>query len=116
MSRLGEFYIGEVKYDLDDLTLDEMEEVETLAGASFSEINYASAKGLKAFTFVLMKRNNPNITMEEIGQVKVAAFVEPEERMPELPPEGPGDPENPSQAESPQDDTGPQPSVASTDG
>lgn len=115
MSRLGIIEIGGEAFDLDDLTLDEIEKVEELAGAeSFGEINYASAKGLKAFTFVLMARSDPNLTMEQVGSVKVAAFIQPEEKMPALPPDGRGGPE--SQPESPPEDDGPQPSAASTTG
>ena len=107
MSRLGMFTIDGVQYDLDDLTLDEMEEVENLVGGTpFSEINYGSTKGIKAFTFVLMKRNNPDLTMEEVGQIKVGGFIQPDEDMPELPPEDRGDQESQSRVESPRDDSG----------
>ena len=117
MSRLGTFNIDGVEYDLDDLTLDEMEEVENLVdGTPFGEINYAQAKGMKAFSFVLMKRNKPDLTMEEVGQLKVGAFIQPEESMPELPPDDRGDQESQSQVEFPRDDSGVLPSVASTTG
>jgi len=117
MSRLGTFNIDGVKYDLDDLTLDEMEEVENLVdGTPFSEINYGSTKGMKAFSFVLMKRNNPELTMEEVGQLKVGGFIQPEEDMPALPPDGRGDQESQSQVESPRDDSGVLPSAASIAG
>jgi hypothetical protein len=115
MSRLGTFNIDGVEYDLDDLTLDEMEEVENLVdGTPFSEINYGSTRGMKAFSFVLMKRNKPDLTMEEVGQLKVGGFIQPEESMPALPPDGRGDPE--SQTESPRDDSGAPPSVVSITG
>lgn len=115
MSRLGTFNIEGVEYDLDDLTLDEMEEVETIAGAVFGEINYASTKGLKAFCFVLMKRGNPELTMADVGKVKVASFIEPEEEMPDLPPSSPETtPE--TEAESKPDDSGRQLSAVPTPG
>lgn len=87
MSRFGIIKIGGVEYDLDDLTLDEVELVEeTAGGVPFSEINYGSAKGMKAFTYVLMKRSNPEITYEEVGAVKIINFGQPDEDMPDLPP------------------------------
>ena len=114
MSRLGVFNIDGVDYDLDDLTLDEMEQIEELAGAAFSEINYGSAKGIKAFTFVLVKKTRPELTMEEVGQIKVASFIPAEEKMPALPPDGRGAQENPNG--SPLEDSGTQLSAASTAG
>lgn len=116
MSRLGVITINGVGYDLDDLTLDEMEEIENIVGAAFSEVNYGSSKGLKAFTYVLLRRTNPEITMAEVGKIKVAEFIEPDEVMPELPPDGPGDQGTQSPGQPPPDDSGPQPSVESTDG
>jgi hypothetical protein len=116
MSRLGIITIAGVTYDIDDLTLNEMEEIENLAGQTFGELNYAGAKTMKAFTFVLMKRDNPAITMEEVGNIKVASFVEGEEALPPLPPDVRGDQETQSQGESPRDDSGPQLSADSTAG
>jgi len=87
MSRFGKFNINEVEYDLDDLTLDEIEEIENQAGGvPFSEVNYGAAKGMKAFAYVLMRRSDPDITMEEVGKVKIVAFNTPDEEMPDLPP------------------------------
>ena len=114
MSRFGVFNINGVTYDLDDLTLDEIEQIEDLAGGvAFSEINYGAAKGMKAFTFVLLKRSNPDVTMEEVGAVKVASFAEADEEMPELPP---ADQAEQTSGESEEGDSGPRLSVASTDG
>jgi len=87
MSRFGKFRIEGIEYDLDDLTLDEIETIEdTAGGVPFSEVNYGSAKGMKAFAFVLMRRGNPEITMEEVGKTKIVAFDTPDEDMPDLPP------------------------------
>src|SRR6186713_535372 len=87
MSRFGTFKIDGVTYDLDDLTLDEVEEIEDQSnGVPFSEINYGSAKGMKAFAYVLMKRNNPELTMADVGKVKIVSMETPDEEMPDLPP------------------------------
>ena len=87
MSRFGTFKINGVEYDLDDMTLDEVEVVEDMAGGvPFSEVNYGSIKGMKAFAYALMRRDNPDITMEEVGKLKLIAFDSPDEEMPDLPP------------------------------
>jgi hypothetical protein len=116
MSRLGIININGDEYDLDDLDIGEMEEIEILAEAPFSEINAGSAKGMKAFVFVLLKRNNPEITMEEIKKVKMVSMMPPEESMPELPPDGRADQESQNQVESQRDDSGPLRSVDSIPG
>jgi hypothetical protein len=87
MSRFGTFKIDGITYDLDDLTLDEVEQIEEQSGGvPFSEVNYGSAKGMKAFAYVLMKRNNPDLTMEDVGRVKIVSLESPDEEMPDLPP------------------------------
>lgn len=116
MSRLGELVIDGVTYDLDDLTLNELEQIEDITGVPFSDVNYGSAKGLKAFSFVLMRRSNPHLTMQDAGEIKVAQFIEAEEDMPELPPDDRADQESQNQAELPRDDSGPQPSAESIPG
>ena len=87
MSRFGIFKINGVSYDLDDLTLDEVELIEdTAGGVPFSEVNYGSAKGMKAFAYALMRRDNPDVTLEEVGKVKIVGFETADEEMPDLPP------------------------------
>lgn len=86
MSRFGVFKINQVEYDLDDLTLDEVEQIEDLAGGAFSEINFASAKTMKALAFTLMRRNNPDLTMQDVGQVKMLDFIDADEEMPDTGP------------------------------
>ncbi len=87
MSRFGVFTINEVAYDLDDLTLDEAEEIEDLGGATLGELNYSSAKVMKAIVRVLLKRTQPEVTDEEVGKIKLISFVDAEESMPRLPPD-----------------------------
>ena len=87
MSRFGIFKINGVSNDLDDLTLDEVELIEdTAGGVPFSEVNYGSAKGMKAFAYALMRRDNPEVTLEEVGKVKIVGFETADEEMPDLPP------------------------------
>lgn len=98
MSRFGVFKINGVQYDLDDLTLDEVEGIEELGGGQpFSELNFGSAKTMKAIAFTLMKRSNPALEMSEVGAVKVIDFMAADEEMPALPPEEEGESQNGSE-------------------
>lgn len=62
----------------EDLTLDEVEEVESIIGGdiglAFSE-GKPKAKAIKAVVFVTLRRTNPEITLEEVGQMKLSALV-----------------------------------------
>ena len=62
-------------FNPDDLTLDELEEVEDLIGMSIdTAFNVGQPKGrtLKVFAFIVLRRDNPDITMEDVGAMKVA--------------------------------------------
>ena len=112
MSRLGTYKIQGVEYDLDDLTLDEMSEIEELSGGiAYGELNFGSATQLKALVFVLMKRTQPDIRLEDVGRVRMVDFVQPEEKMPKLPPDGADSPNG-----SVRDDSGARPSPVSITG
>lgn len=113
MSRLGVYKIQGVDYDLDDLTLDEMSEIEELCdGTPYSDLNFGSAKQLRALVFVLMKRSEPDIRIEDVGRVRMVDFVQADEEMPPLPP---GEADSPSNG-SVRDDSGVRPSVGSIPG
>jgi len=80
MSRFGLFKINGVEYDLDDLTLDEVEQIEEHAGAgAFTEMNFGAAKTMKAVAFTLMRRSEPTLQMSDVGKVKLIDFAPPEE-------------------------------------
>lgn len=113
MSRLGVYKIQGRAYDLDDLTLDEMGEIEELAGGiAYGDLDFRSSIQLKALAFVLMKRTEPDIRLEDIGRVRMLDFVPPEEKMPPLPP----DDADRSPNGSVRDDSGARPSPASISG
>ena len=113
MSRFGVFNINGSEYDLDDLTLDEVEKIEDLCGGvAFSELNFGSAKAMKAISFTLMSRDHPDVTYEDVGSVKMLDMMPPDEKVPPLPPET----EDGSQGDSVQDGSGPPPSLASIPG
>jgi len=62
----------ETKFDFESLTLDEVEQIELIAGTSIDQLMDAGApkgKALKAIIFVIKKRNDPNFTLEMAGKV-----------------------------------------------
>lgn len=114
MSRFGVFTINGTQYDMDDLTLDEVEEIEERAGGeAFSELNFGSARVMKSVAFTLMKRSNPDLDFAEVGKVKMLDFLPSDEEMPALPP-AEASADNPSGSEP--DGSGTLPSVVSIAG
>jgi hypothetical protein len=113
MSRFGIWKIGGVEYDLDDLTLDEMEAIEEgCGGLPFSDLNFGSAKTMKVITLTLLRRRQPDATLDDVGSIKMLDLMPADEEMPPLPPAaGAGEPNGSALAAS-----GLQPSPASTAG
>jgi hypothetical protein len=113
VSRFGVFKINGTDYDLDDLTLDEVENIEELCGGvAFSELNFGSAKAMKAVSFTLLRRNDPDLKPEDVGSVRMIDMLPADEETPPLPPPVEGDQQNGSAL----DASGHQPSPASTSG
>ena len=68
-----------MNFDPDDLTLNEIEEAEELLGAPIDELlSSGSPKGraLKVIVYLLMRRTDPSITLEQAGQVKLSEIDE----------------------------------------
>ena len=87
MARTFTLKIEGKEYEVDDLTLDEMAAVEELAGGvPFSDLNFGAAQTMKALAYTLRKRDQPDVTMEQIGQLKMLELVAGDEEMPPLPP------------------------------
>lgn len=68
--------------DFDSLTLDEIEILEEMTGVSIDAIgkrlsgeDAPKAKTMKALAYVASRRENPDITVEEIGQIKLTDLV-----------------------------------------
>ncbi|MCZ7536289.1 MAG: hypothetical protein M5T61_10415 [Acidimicrobiia bacterium] len=57
-------------YPLEDLDFDDIEYLEEYTGQPFSTINWAAGKTLKAAVFVFLRRDNPEITLEQVGKMK----------------------------------------------
>lgn len=59
--------------DFDELTLDEVEQIELLSGISIDQImkrGVPKGRALKAIIFVVARRTNPDFTIEEAGKMK----------------------------------------------
>ena len=68
--------------DFDSLTLNEIETLEEMTGVSIDAIgkrlagdDQPKAKVMKALAFVASRRENPDVTVEEIGQIKLTDLV-----------------------------------------
>lgn len=57
-------------YPLDDLDFDDIEYLEDYTGRPFSEINWASGRTLKAAVYVFLRRDNPELTLDDVGKMK----------------------------------------------
>ena len=83
MARTFTLKIEGKEYEVDDLTLDEMAQVEELAGGvPFSDLNFGAAQTMKALAYTLRRRDQPDVTMEQIGQLKMLELVAGDEEMP----------------------------------
>ena len=72
---MADIKINGKSYSLDDLTLDEAEQLEDAFDASLEEIDFRRTKVIKQVVFLLLRRDNPELTLAEVGQIKVAALA-----------------------------------------
>lgn len=68
-----------LEFDIDDLTIGEMEDLEEAAGISVGQLgelttSNISAKTLKAIAWVMARRSDPTITLDDMRDVKVKAL------------------------------------------
>lgn len=64
------------EYDAADLTLDEVEAIEdACGGVSLEQLDFARAKVLKAIVFTLLKRDEPDVTMDRVGAIKLRTLL-----------------------------------------
>ena len=73
-----------MKLDLDEMTIGEMVMFEEETGKGFGDMASMTAKDLQVLAWILLKRENPEATMEDAGAVKLSAldFDEEEEEDP----------------------------------
>jgi len=63
---------NETKFDFESLTLEEVEQIELIAGTSIDQLMEAGSpkgKALKAIIFVIKKRTDPSFTIEQAGKI-----------------------------------------------
>ncbi len=61
--------------DPEDLTLDELEEFEQMLGGSFDDAfgkGRPQAPALKAVALLILRRDNPDVTLEDVGKLKLS--------------------------------------------
>ena len=67
------------EYSVDDLTLDELEQLEEAIGVPFDQMEFGSAKVLKHFAHLLISKSDPTYTLEDAGKLPISALMEEEE-------------------------------------
>jgi hypothetical protein len=61
-------------FDFESLTLNEVEQIELITGASIDQLMDAGqpkGKAMKAIIFTIKKRTDPNFTLEQAGAVSM---------------------------------------------
>jgi hypothetical protein len=61
-------------FDFESLTLNEVEQIELITGASIDQIldaGQAKGKAMKAIIFIMKKRIDPEFTLEQAGQISM---------------------------------------------
>ncbi len=70
----------EFVFDLDALTIGDIEAIEEVSGLNSADIDWSKPSGklMTAFVYVSGKRQDPNFTIEDARNVKVSALTRPE--------------------------------------
>lgn len=66
---------------LDTLTLDDLEALEDITGRPFDEVfvkGRPKAKALKALAFISLRRDHPELTLEDVGSIAVVTGDAPD--------------------------------------
>ena len=61
-------------FDFESLTLNEVEQIELITGNSIDQLldaGQAKGKAMKAIIFIMKKRENPEFTLEQAGQISM---------------------------------------------
>ncbi len=67
----------ELNLDLDELTIEEVEAIEDILDAPFESAfapNAKRGKAMRVLAFITMRRTNPEVTMEEVGKVRITSL------------------------------------------
>ncbi len=64
------------EYDATDFTLNEVEEIEDMCGGgAMVDLDFSRPKTLKAIVFVILRREDPNVTLEQAGNVRYKGLL-----------------------------------------
>jgi hypothetical protein len=72
--------VANLTVDPEDLTLDEVEEVEETLGVSIDQAfaeGRPKAKALKVVLWVILRRDQPELTLDEVGAMKIKGLMGP---------------------------------------
>lgn len=72
----GTLRINGKTYDLEELTLDEVEQIEDACGNALAELDLRRAKVIKQIVYVLMRRDEPELNIAEVGALQIASLIE----------------------------------------
>lgn len=64
-----------MKFDLEDMTIGELVLFEEMTGKGPTELGAPGAKDLQALALIILRRENPDATLEEASAVKLSDFV-----------------------------------------
>ena len=65
------FEVNDVVYDITDLTGDEVEQIEEEFDCAFAELDFGRAKVRRFVLFPLLKRDKPDLSMDDMLAMKV---------------------------------------------
>lgn len=65
-----------MKMNLDDMTIGELVLFEEMTGKGPTELGTPGAKDLQALALIMLRREDPEATVEEASAVKISSFVE----------------------------------------
>lgn len=71
-----------IRFDIDKMTLGELEQIEEIAGLDAVQrlqSGQMTAKTLLAVAFIVKRRTDPQVTLEEVRSIPVTAFGSPEQ-------------------------------------
>jgi len=63
-----------VKFDLDDMTVGELVLFEEMTGKGPAELGNPGAKDLQALALIILRRDNPEATVEDANSIKLSTF------------------------------------------
>ena len=65
-----------MKMNLDDMTIGELVLFEDMTGKGPTELGNPGAKDLQALALIMLRRENPDATIEDANAIQISAFGE----------------------------------------